>query len=869
MRVPLSWLGEYVDLAPGTTPEDVHAALVSVGLEEEDIHRFEVSGPIVVGEVLEFVGEEQTNGKTINWCQVRVAPGDELAADGGPAVHGIICGAHNFAVGDKVVVTLPGASLPGPFPIAARKTYGHVSDGMIASARELGLGDEHDGILLLKNLGIDAPVGTDAIALLGLDDSAVEINVTPDRGYAFSIRGVAREYSHATGVPFRDPALALTVVAPVTRFPVTIDDQAPIRDRSGSSVFVTRVVRGVDPTRPTPAWMIARLGLVGVRSISLVVDITNYVMFELGQPLHGYDLDKLTGGIIVRRAVEGEKFTTLDAVTRTLSVEDLLITDESGPIGLAGVMGGASTEINSKTVNVLVEAANFDPVSIARSARRHKLPSEASKRFERGVDPRVAAVAAARVVQLLVDLAGGVADDLGSVYDTTTAPLPIVLPTGFVSGLIGLNYTGDEVRDALMEVGASLHDVGGVLHVTPPTWRPDLTDKWTLAEEVARIVGYDRIPSVLPVAPPGRGLTRTQTLRRTVAQTLAATGHTEVLTYPFVSERANNLFGVPVSPAQTDAGASAADAGAASAAPVLVAQMKVANPLDGEAPFLRTSMLPGLLQIAHRNRSRGLVDLAIYEQGLVFRPEAGVTYGTAVLPAGGARPSAEAEAALIAGIVPQPLLVGVVLVGNDVRHQPGLPAVAAGWQSALAAVQQVALATGVRIEVRQGRHPALHPGRTAELFVTVPAATSAASTVSVGFAGELLPTVADDYDLPAVVAVAEINLGLVFAQADGTRTVTPIRTMPAATQDLSLVVAVAVPAATLLAAVAEGAGDLLENIDLVDDYRGAGVEPGQKSLTFALRFRGEERTLTAAEASAARLAGVAVAAERFGATLRE
>ncbi|TFD66252.1 phenylalanine--tRNA ligase subunit beta [Cryobacterium sp. Hb1] len=879
MRVPLSWLGEFVDLAPGTTPEDVHAALVSVGLEEEDIHRFDVSGPIVVGEVLEFVGEEQTNGKTINWCQVRVAPGDELAADGGPAIHGIICGAHNFAVGDKVVVTLPGASLPGPFPIAARKTYGHVSDGMIASARELGLGDEHDGILLLASLGIDAPVGTDAIPLLGLDDSAVEINVTPDRGYAFSIRGVAREYSHATGVPFRDPALAPTVVAPVTRFPVTIDDQAPIRDRTGASVFVTRVVRGVDSTRPTPAWMIARLGLVGIRSISLVVDVTNYVMFELGQPLHGYDLDKLTGGIIVRRATAGEKFTTLDAVTRTLDVEDLLITDESGPIGLAGVMGGASTEISAQTVNVLVEAANFDPVSIARSARRHKLPSEASKRFERGVDPRVAAVAAERVVQLLVDLAGGVTDDLGSVYDETPVPQPILLPTGFVSGVIGLAYTGDEVRDALVDVGASLVESDGDLQVTPPSWRPDLTDKWTLAEEVARIVGYDRIPSVLPVAPPGRGLTRTQTLRRTVAHVLAATGHTEVLTYPFVSERANNVFGVSVSPA-VSAAASTADA--ASAVPtsvplsvmVSVPQIRVANPLDGEAPFLRTSILPGLLQIAHRNRSRGLVDVAIYEQGLVFRPEAGVTYGTTVLPAGAARPSAEAEAALNAGIVPQPLMVGIVLVGNDVRHQPGQPAVGAGWQSALAAAQQVALATGVRIEVRQGQHPAMHPGRTAELFVTVSASTvsastEAVSTVSVGFAGELLPTVADDYDLPAVVAVAEINLGLVFAQAESDVTVTPIRTMPAATQDLSLVVSVSVPAAALGAVVAEGAGDLLESIDLVDDYRGAGVESGQKSLTFGLRFRGEERTLTAAEASAARLSGVALAADRFGAALRE
>ena len=844
MRVPLSWLGEFVDLAPGTTPEDVHAALVSVGLEEEEIHRFELTGPIVVGQVLEFVGEEQTNGKTINWCQVRVAPGDELAADGGPAVHGIVCGAHNFVVGDKVVVTLPGAVLPGPFPIAPRKTYGHVSDGMIASARELGLGDEHDGILVLGSLGLDPEIGTDAISLLGLDDTAVEINVTPDRGYAFSIRGVAREYAHATGAAFRDPALALTADASTVAFPVTIDDRAPIRGRVGASVFVTRAVRGVDPTRPSPAWLIARLKLAGIRSISLIVDVTNYVMIELGQPIHGYDLDKLTGGITVRRAEPGEKLVTLDDVTRTLNGEDLLITDESGPIGLAGVMGGQSTEIGSSTTNVLIEAANFDPVSIARTARRHKLPSEASRRFERGVDPAVAAVAAARVVQLLVELAGGEADGLGSLHDATPDARPIALPTGFISGLIGLEYTRDEVRSSLAEIGASLEETETGLNVTAPSWRPDLTDKWTLAEEVARIVGYDRIPSVLPVAPPGRGLTHAQTLRRQVAQTLAATGHTEVLAYPFVSEKSNNLFGLPAGPT--------------------VPQIRVANPLDGEAPFLRTSILPGLLQIAHRNRSRGIVDLAVFELGLVFRPVAGIRYGSAVVPPGAVRPSAQLEAELNAGIPPQPLSVAVVLTGSVVRPQPGQPAVAANWQHALAAVRQVALAAGVEITVRQGAHQAMHPGRTAELFVTTDAGLT-----SVGYAGELLPSIARGADLPAVVAVAEIDLSMVFAEAGAELRATPIATMPAATQDLSLVVDAGVPAGDVLRTLLEGCGPLLDHAELVDDYRGTGVLPGRKSLTFALRFRAPDRTLTAAEASDAKLAGVAVAAARFGATLRE
>ncbi|NQX15754.1 phenylalanine--tRNA ligase subunit beta [Rathayibacter sp. VKM Ac-2857] len=843
MRIPLSWLGEYVDLEQGVTTEAVHAALVSVGLEEEDVHRFEVSGPVVVGEVLDLVPEPQKNGKTINWCTVRVAPEGERAADGGDDVRGIVCGAHNFAAGDKVVVSLPGAVLPGPFPISARKTYGHVSDGMIASTRELGLGDDHEGILRLASLGIDPEVGTDAIALLGLDDAAVEVNVTPDRGYAFSIRGIAREYAHATGAAFRDPALAISAPerldsAPV--FPVAVEDEAPIRGRVGSSVFVTRVVRGIDPSLPTPPWMIARLRLAGVRSISLVVDITNYVMFELGQPLHGYDLERLEGGIVVRRARAGETLETLDGQTRRLHHEDLLITDDGGPIGLAGVMGGARTEITDTTADVLIEAANFDPVSIARTARRHKLPSEASRRFERGVDPLVAPVAAARAVQLLVELAGGTADELGSVLADSGAATAIELPDGYISGLIGLEYTPEEIRGALVEIGASVEVGGAGLLVTPPSWRPDLTDRSTLAEEVARITGYDRIPSILPVAPPGRGLTPGQRLRRTVAQSLAAAGLTEVLSYPFLSRSINDRFGsVDGEPVQ---------------------QVSLANPLDATAGQLRLSLLPGLVQVTARNRSRGLVDLAVYEMGSVFLPQSGAPFGSEGLPLAGARPSAEIEAALNAGIPRQPLHVAALLTGSALERQPGVAARDFDWRDALDVVRDVAAATGVELQIRQGSHAALHPGRTAEVLL---------DGAVVGFAGELLPSLADDLDLPHRVAVVELDLDPLIARAGRLVVARPVGALPAATQDLSLVVPVAVPAAVLQAAVAEGAGELLEAIRLVDDYRGAGVPEGSKSLTFALRFRAADRTLTAAEASAAKESGTAVAAERFGASPRE
>ncbi|WP_448004212.1 phenylalanine--tRNA ligase subunit beta [Agromyces bauzanensis] len=841
MRVPLSWLAEYVELVPGTTPEEVHAALVEVGLEEEDVHTFEVQGPIVVGEVLEFVEEPQSNGKTIRWCQVRVAPEGETAADGGDAVHGIVCGARNFFPGDKVVVTLPGAVLPGPFPIAARRTYGHVSDGMIASARELGLGDDHEGILRLATLGIDAPVGTDAIKLLGLDDAAVEINVTPDRGYAFSIRGVAREYAHATGGRFRDPVEQSSPAdASADAFLVEIRDEAPIRGRVGSSVFATRIVRGVDPKRPTPAWMVARLKLAGIRSISVLVDITNYVMLELGQPIHGYDLDRLRGGIVVRRATPGETMTTLDGKVRTLHPEDLLITDDRGPIGMAGVMGGADTEMSDVTQNVLIEAANFDPVSIARTARRHKLPSEASKRYERGVDPQIAAAAATRVAQLMVDLAGGTADEGGSLIHEAPVREAIELPTGYVSELIGVEYTDDEVHDALAEIGGTITATESGFEVVPPSWRPDLTGKADLAEEVARIAGYHRIPSVLPVAPPGRGLTRSQRVRRRVADTLAAAGATEVLSFPFASEAENGTYGsVDGEP---------------------VASVRLANALDASTALMRRSLLPGLIGAARRNRSRGLNDLSLFELGLVFLPEAGRTYGTPGLPIGDARPSEAQLDELQAGIPPQPRHVGVLLVGDTVTKQPGQPSVPAGIVDALDAVRQIGLATGADFEFAQGSHQAMHPGRTAELRVAGRA---------VGHAGELLPSLAEEADLPRVVAVVELDLDAVIELTDPALEARPIGTYPAATQDLSLMVDAAVPAASVAVAVRDGAGELLEDLHLVDDYRGPGIPEGSKSLTFALRFRAADRTLTAAEASEAKLAGAGVAAERYGAKIRD
>ena len=833
MRVPLSWLAEYVDLPGDATPDSVMAELVKVGFEEEAAHAFDVSGPVVVGQVLEFTDEPQSNGKTIRWCSVRVAPEGQKAADGGEDVRGIVCGASNFEVGDKVVVCLPGSVLPGDFAIAARSTYGHISDGMLASAKELSLNDDHAGIIRLHEMGLDPKVGSSAIELLNLADTAAEINVTPDRGYCFSIRGVAREYAHATGAEFRDPTgNAQPEVA--GGFDVSINDSEGIRGQVGCDRFVLRTVRGVDATKPTPPWMIARLKLAGMRSISLVVDITNYVMLELGQPIHAYDLDKLSGGILVRRASAGETLKTLDGQVRKLDVEDLLITDSSGPIGLAGVMGGESTEVSDSTVNVIIEGAHFDPVSIARTARRHKLISEASKRFERGVDPRVSEYAVARVVQLLEVHAGGTADGLGANYSTLGDPQPVWLPAEFAKEITGVDYTVEEVTGVLADIGCIVAHVDGGYEVIPPSWRPDLSHKTDLAEEIARIVGYERIGTRLPVAPPGRGLTKNQKLRRAVLAAAVGAGATEVLTYPFVSEDANGFF---------------ADA---------KSKVVLANPMQAESGQLRLTILSGLVDAARRNLSRGLTDIAIFEEGSVFIPTA--TSGKAfTLPGAGERPTPQVLESVMATIPAQPKHFAALLTGDRVKQQVGVVSQGYDYSDAISLASRVVSATGQELIVRQGTAKGFHPGRTAELLV---------GENSIGFAGELAPALAAERDLPRRVAALEIDLDVLYSTAPEVRQASPIFGYPAATQDLSLLVGVDVAAGDVLRVIEEGAGALLEQVRLVEDYRGQNLPDGQKSLTFALRFRANDRTLTQVEASESRDAAVALAASKFGATIR-
>ncbi|GHJ95889.1 phenylalanine--tRNA ligase beta subunit [Streptomyces sp. NE5-10] len=840
MRVPLSWLREYVDLPATETGRDVQAKLITAGLEVETVERLGagLTGPLVVGKVLTI--EELTEfKKPIRFCTVDVG-----RANGTGEPQEIICGARNFAVGDKVVVALPGAVLPGDFRIAERKTYGKVSRGMICSSEELGMGeDPNHGIIILPP---EHEVGIDATVLLELFDEVLDIAVTPDRGYCLSMRGVAREAAIAYGLPLRDPAL-LDVPAPNSYgYPVQVAD--PV----GCDRFTARTVVGLAPEARSPIWLQRRLQKAGMRPISLAVDITNYVMLELGQPLHAYDRTRIDGPIGVRRAEAGEKITTLDGTVRVLDPADLVITDNRGPIGIAGVMGGADTEIADPVTDaetgavtgsseVVIEAAHFDAISIARTARRHKLSSEASKRFERGVDPQAAAAAAQRCVDLLVLLAGGTAEAGVTEIAAPSAPRTVTMPANHPDRVAGVAYGRETVVRRLQEVGCDVYGQDELI-VTVPSWRPDLNEPNDLAEEVIRLEGYENLPSTLPKPPAGRGLTERQRVHRRVGRALAGAGYVEALNYPFMGQQVLDQLGLDADDARRRV-------------------VTLVNPLSDEEPALRTTLLPGLLGALRRNDSRGSHDLALFETGLVFRPE-GETKVAVRLPVD-RRPTDEEIAGVNAALPAQPRRAAVVLAGA--REQSGWwgKGRPADWADAIEAARTIAAETGAELLIDADQHAPFHPGRCAAFHVVIDGVKTLA-----GHGGELHPRVVKALGLPARSCAMELDLDVLEKASEGPVKAPRISAFPVATQDVALVVDQDVPSAAVEYYLAGGAGELLESIRLFDVYTGDQVGEGKKSLAYALKFRAADRTLTVEEATAARDAAVALAAEHTGAVLR-
>jgi phenylalanyl-tRNA synthetase beta chain len=899
MRVPISWLRAYAPVPEPVDAAEAGRRLTAAGLEVEAVEQVghDVRG-VVVGQVL-TVEDLAEFKKPIRYCRVAVSEA-ELSAD--PAdVRGVICGATNFAAGDRIVFAQPGAVLPGGFEIGARKTYGRVSEGMICSARELAIGDDHTGILVLPP---DAPLGADFVEYASLRDDVLELTVTPDRGYAVSIRGVARELASAYGVPFTDPAhtfvpgedasgqvTAGTAAPEADEAPDSDVWPASIADPTACDRFVLREVRGFDPQAPTPVWMRVRLARCGVRSISLAVDVTNYLMLELGQPLHAFDRSKLTGPIVVRRARPGETIETLDHVTRSLYPEDIVITDDSGPISMAGTMGGLATEIDENSTDIVIEGAHFSDVGTAKMSRRHKLHSEASYRFERGVDRELPLRATARAVALLASLGG----DRGArvVPGCTHAQVPvtprtITMAADYPDLVAGVIYGRDTVIKRLVEVGCEVaernapelptiapwragtgqvstssdaseqheqHEQHGrhdrmhpVLDVTPPSWRSDLTDPADLAEEVIRLEGYVNVPVRLPRALAGQGLTDRQRLLRAIGAALADAGFVEVQAAPFapVTEAADLML-PPEDPRR----------------PVV----RVTNPLSEDQPDLRTTLLPGLFRLLLRNIGRGFPDTALFETGLVFLPRPGAPAAAPIL-ATDRGPTVEELASLDPPLPDQPLRVGAVLAGD--RELPGWwgRGRASDWADAIEAARNVAAVCHLDLHVRAAHEPPWHPGRCAALYVRADADGEVREWLA-GHAGELHPRVVAAYGLPPRTSALELDFAVLAAAAEATIVRGPtLSAYPLATQDVALVVPADVPAADVAAALTVGAGELLEGLRLFDVYTGAQLGEDRKSLAYTLRFRAPDRTLTVAETTAARDAAVAEAARKVGAVPR-
>jgi phenylalanyl-tRNA synthetase beta chain len=827
MRLPYSWLRDVVQAgAPGwdVSADELEQTLIRIGHEVEEIIPVgPVTGPLTVGRVVAI--EELTEfKKPIRAVKVDVGEADP---------RDIVCGATNFAVGDLVVVALPGVVLPGDFTIATRKTYGRTSDGMICSTAELNLGTDHSGILVLPP-GTAEP-GTAAADLLGLDDVVFHLAITPDRGYCLSVRGMAREIACAYDLDYVDPADVPRLPDEGQALPVTI------QPGTGVLRFGLRPVTGIDPKAVSPWWMQRRLLLSGIRAISPAVDVTNYVMLEFGHPMHAHDRSLITGGFKVRFAEPGETVVTLDDIERKLDPRDVLIVDDVATAAIGGIMGAGTTEVRDTTTDLMLEAAVWDPAAVSRTQRRLHLTSESGRRYERTVDPAVSVAALDRAATLLADIAGGtiepkLTDWRGDPPREDWSPPPVSMAVDLPDRTAGVDYADGTTQRRLTQIGADVVTDGDRVTATPPSWRPDLREPADLVEEVLRLEGLEIIPSVLPQAPAGSGLTPIQKRRRAIGKSLALNGYVEILPTPFLPAGVFDQWGLPADDPRR-------------------ATTKVLNPLEADRPALATTLLPGLLEALVRNVSRGAGDVALYAIQQVVEPTS-ETRAVDRIP-NNRRPTDEEIAVLDASLPHQPQHVGVALAGLREPAGPwgsGRPVEA---RDAFEAVRVIGRAAGVELTLRAAQYLPWHPGRCAEVLV--------GDTV-VGHAGQLHPAVVERTGLPKGTCAVEIDLNAVpLTERLPAPAVSPF---PAVFQDVSLIVGDDVAAQSVVDAVRDGAGELLEDVRLFDVYTGPQIGDGRRSLTLALRFRAADRTLTEDEASAARDAAVKTAADRVGAVQR-
>jgi phenylalanyl-tRNA synthetase beta chain len=767
VRAPLSWIREFTPL-DNVEVAAISDALDQLGLEVEAIDEpgRDVNG-VVAAKILDVVPHPEAD-------RIRLAD-----VDFGEGQLRVVCGAPNIQPGMVVPFARVGAVLPGDFKIERRKIRGVVSEGMLCSTRELGLGDDHDGIL---ELPADAALGTDVREVLGLDDVVFDLSITPNRPDAMGIVGIARDLAAHFGLPFsveeHEPAPAFDEVAGA-RVVVEAPDRCP-----RFVALAARVVIG-----ESPDWMKRRLTLAGMRPISNVVDVTNYVMLERCRPLHAFDLSRLAGrGIVVRLARDGEKMTTLDGVERTLTDADLLICDgERVAQGIAGIMGGAAAEVSDTTTEILLESAYFEPSGIARTAKRLGLRSEASARFERGVDPNNAGSGAVRAMELFVRVASAVpAAGAIDVYPHPIEPRRITVRTERVNQLLGTTLRADEISSYLIPLGIGME---GNLALAP-TFRPDLEREIDLVEEVARRVGLDQIARTVPSNSNKIGaLSARQRDRRTVTDVLVGAGYDEVFTLPLLAP--TDLTNVGVQPEQV---------------------IEVENPLRAEESILRPALLPGVLRAVAYNVAHGALDVALFENGTAFGP-----------PRAGDTLPAERRS----------LAFARSHQAHRAPHEPNRDVDVYDATAALSALAQELRVSDLQLEA--ATVDGFHPTRAARVLV---------DGKPIGVVGEVAAAVIDSLSLVAPVVAGEIDVDALLA---GTRTdwlARPVSRFPASSVDLAFVIADTIPAAALQTTLAAAGGELLEDVALFDVFRSETLGPDKISLAFALRFRALDRTLT-------------------------
>lgn len=811
MRVPLSWLHDFVE--PGLPAEELADVLTLGGLEVEDIERpsGDVRG-VLVAEVRSVA---------------RVEGSDRLhlveAFDGGETLE-VVCGASNYAPGDRVAWAKPGSRLPGGIEVGRKELFGVLSNGMLASPRELGVGDEHKGIWVLD---ADAPVGADLAEWLGLDDPVLVLDVTPDRGYALSLHGLARDVAALTGAELRLPRAQAGAVLPAAGrgehdVPVTI--AAPDRCRR----FDARTIRGVRPG-PSPAWLQRRLSAAGMRPVSNLVDATNAAMLETGNPIHAYDLALLAGPAIeVRTARAGERLRTLDGVDRDLDPDDLLICDADGPVALAGVMGGESTEINPATTDVFLEVANFDTRSVLRTARRHSLHTEGSRRWEKVVPPESAPVAADRCVALMTASAGGDVTAQADHYPNPPERPVIRLRPLRANAHLGLALTGPEQAALLEAIACQVAPAGVDLDVTPPAYRPDLREEADLYEEIARINGYARVPERVPSSGQVGRRSPEHSARRTVRGALAGGGWTEVMPFPFIADTdIDNLHLEPDDRRRRT--------------------VALVNPLSKEEAVLRTTLIPGLLRIVRHNANRRTGDVAIFEVGHAFLEPTQEQPGADGGPAGTVLPA-------------EPTMLGLAACGTFVAPRHDRPSRDADLYDLLGAADLARRVVGrAPLMATPTSEAPFHPGRAARLSL---------DGQDVGVVGELHPRVVAAFEVPPRTLVGELDLQALVAGGIRPRPARVPSPLPGLSFDVAVVVDDAVPAAAVEAAVRAAGGARLTSVELFDVYRGEQLGRGRKSLAFRVRLDDAERQLTDADEAEAIDAVERAVAGAVGGSLR-